>query len=323
MNPRPSSLSQAQGAVLLLLLLALSMVLATFLVSSLNRGQVQAQSDKETYEALREAKEALINAAVSVHTGIDASNRYRPGELLCPDRNPPGSAQSGRSGLAGFTDCTGNAQLIGRIPWYTLGLSRYKDGSGETLWYMVADPFQEDPDQSSINSTTVNTTPNSLQAFSNGGGTALTTAGNQAIAIIFAPGSALTGQNRNTAPQQTNPANYLERVAPPNATANFNNASTNPAIPRIDGPIRNAAGTMLLNDRLIVITRDEVMNRVRKRAAREYPLALAKQGKSLSAACMGALPAITLGDQYDWLTQNNWNTILRYKSPCTNPPVLE
>lgn len=331
-------LYRTRGAVLLLLVLALAIAFTALFLTSMGKNPIQARSDKATLQALAAAKQALIEWAVSKQYG-DNTNNGRPGELPCPDRNVPGSVDAGKPGLGSVRSCNSNAQRIGRLPGVYLDLSDYKDGSGETLWYMVADPFQEQPASDHINSNVSNiagTPLGRINAFSNAGTTTLTTAGDLAVAIVFAPGVALPGQNRTTAAQQTNPSNYLDNIAPPNATIAFNNASNNPDNPRLDGPISNAAGTIIFNDRLVVITRNDVMNQVRKRAAREYLAALEKKGYPspdppyVAGNCSGRPPRLfPVGNAPDdtatnWLNLNEWETVLTYSvPPCVSKETMK
>lgn len=325
-----------KGAALLLMVLAMGIVLTALLVSSIGgRKQQQIRADGITRTALLEAKNALIDEAVSIFTAVDNTNTSRPGELLCPDRNvpdpDPNNDVEGTSGLAKSSRCT-NTQLIGRIPWRTLHLSHYKDSSGETLWYMLAPPFQERPNQSPISSNTAGP----LQVFSDSGRMPLTAAApNGAVAIIFSPGTILTGQNRSTNAQKTNVNNYLDQI-----TINgqlFTNRANAGGERHLNGPVtcQNLVGDprcngnpdsaiVLFNDQLVVITRDELMNRVRQRAVREYPAAMATQTPvlSLDPTCT-TVPILSTGTIYDWLPRNNWDTVLTYRLPCTNPPALQ
>jgi len=320
-------LYRTRGAALILLVLALALAFTTLLLTSMGKGQQQIKADKTTQEALRMAREALINSALGFPGDRDLTRRNRPGELLCPDRNLPGSADEGTEGAGGLSNCTGNAQLFRRLPWKSLGLSQYKDGYGEPLWYMVVAPFEAQPNTAALNSSTLPAPTSNLRAFADAGRIELGSATNPVIAIVFAPGPALAGQNRNTTAQQNSPSNYLESVAPPNATAAFDNANTNPAIQRVTGPIKDAAGNVVLNDQLVVIRREDIMNRlapngrrygIRPRAIAEYPAALAARGIAPACSVGANPPPITrlaaASDFYNWLGQNNWDTVLTYKS---------
>lgn len=316
-------LHRSRGAALLLLVLALAIAFTTLLLTSMGKGQQQIRADKTTQEALRMAREALINTAIGINGSTGTLNRDRPGELLCPDRNLPGSVDEGTEGAGGLSNCAGNAQLFRRLPWKALGLSQYKDGYGEPLWYMVVAPFEAQPNTTPLNSNTPLAA--NLRAFADAGRIELGSVANPVIAIVFAPGPALAGQNRNTAAQQNDPDNYLESVAPPNSTAAFDNTDTNPAIARVTGPIKDAAGNVVLNDQLVVIRRDDIMNRlapngvrygIRPRAAAEYPAALTARSIAPNCIMNASPPPIPsqAGADYNWLGLNNWDAVLTYQS---------
>lgn len=136
---------------------------------------------------LAQAKQALI--------GYAALDSNHPGALPCPDVSAPGSATEGSAAAT----CASASQRIGRLPWKTLGLPDLRDYSGERLWYALSNNFR-DASGMVINSETLG----SLTIT----GTAPAT---QIIAIVFAPGAALNGQNRSSSgSNQTTVSNYLE-----------------------------------------------------------------------------------------------------------------
>lgn len=130
--PQPghyAGLRYQSGAVLLVLMIAIVLVGSTALLAKLNgTAKFQVHLDRETAEALAEAKAALIGYAVS-----DAS---RPGELPCPDANHDGFSKVPED-YSG-PNCT---NLRGWLPWKTLELPEMRDGSGEHLWYALSDRY--------------------------------------------------------------------------------------------------------------------------------------------------------------------------------------
>ena len=122
----------------------------------------------------------------------------------------------------------------GLLPWHTLGLEDLRDGSGERLWYALSPSFDG---TSPINSDSTAT----LRI--DGGSTEI-------AAIILAPGEPLPGQNR-TAPLPGNIAQYLE-----DDNANDDN-----------NYVTSATGDF--NDRVVVITRDELLQATERRVLGE------------------------------------------------------
>jgi len=170
------------GVALLLFLLVVFGIAATFSLSALNQNAFRLEQESRTEQALNLAKEALIGDAVASTI---------PGRLRCPESisiaNPiEGQAQG---------SCTTAASRIGRFPWKTLRLDTLRDGTGEPLWYALSPGFSAAP----INSNTLG----QLQVDGRP---------NAAVAVIVAPGVPLSGQSR-TAVTPANPpqvSQYLD-----------------------------------------------------------------------------------------------------------------
>src|SRR6185503_19218127 len=79
---------------------------------------------------LQEAKSALIGY-VAHRAAMTTEND--PGRLPCPEA-------AGNIGTANEGIAAGNCTLpaIGRLPWRTLGLDKWRDIAGEPLWYVVS-----------------------------------------------------------------------------------------------------------------------------------------------------------------------------------------
>lgn len=219
------------------------------LLASLNSASVETERSRITSDALRQAKEALIAYAVS-----DAN---RPGSLPCPDANGDGRILMNQDYIGSTCET-----LVGRFPWHTLGTGDLRDGSGEQLWYALSSQFQPN----------LTGPGNALNSNSIG---SLTVSGNapasDVVAIIFAPGAALVREGSSsiqsrggdcgvTAPftgvPRCNPANYLDRIA------SNDNADGDTAF--VAGPVSSQ-----FNDRLLVLTAEDLFAKVEIRAARE------------------------------------------------------
>ena len=222
----------------------------------------------------------------------------------------------GRSDLL----CGCAAGAIGRVPWKSLGIPEPKDSAGETLWYAIAGPFRNFSQSSApITSDTLG----DLTVYSGSSATTLTS---QAVAVIFAPGPALAGQDRSctvgvnctatgqctTAPAsltpRCNPSNYLE------AAGGGNNAQTN-------GPFVQAQPSGTFNDRLLAFTNAELMPPVEQRVAREMIAYLnAYRAATIATYPPGIYPwadrgnGISNGVEYTFATNHN-------RFPCSALPV--
>lgn len=244
MRTAPSLPSHQRGALLILLVIALGVLAVTLFVGMLSSSEIQMERDKKTAAALAEAKAALIGRAVR--------DDNRPGSLPCPDTNNDGSAD-----LLSGPQCP---SYIGRLPWRTLGLPDLRDGYGERLWYALSNNLRDDASAQPINSNTSLT----MQVYASDKVTLLTSAGNQAAAVIFSVGPVLNGQTRDTANENL-ATNYLDKTG--TSPSDFNNAIA--AGPFIQGPVKDSAENIVVNDKLLIITRRDLFSVVEKRIAGE------------------------------------------------------
>jgi hypothetical protein len=135
--------------------------------------------------------------------------------------------------LAG-PDCAGD-KYVGRLPWKTLGLSDLRDGSGERLWYALSKTYRD--------SSAVRPIHDGIS------GELVANGANDVVAVILAPGPPLPGQASRPS---SNPLDYLEGE----------NADE-------DDDYVQLAASATFNDRIMVITRAELMRAVEKRIVGE------------------------------------------------------
>lgn len=243
-----------QGAALLLLLLITVVAASSIFVTTLRQTTTQIALDKnrQTRDALARAKEGLIGYAL---TYSEQQNQGQPqGFLPCPDRNGDGTATVS----AGETPCGGSGlSVIGWLPWRQLGLPPLRDGDGECLWYALSGTYKNNV-KTSLTSDT-----DGQFIVRDGSGTMVigASASEQAIAIIFAPGAPLGGQNRNTTSTLTECASQ-NAADPSNQSANYldpaggiNNATGNPPLPAAPSTFVSATTTIAnFNDVLLPVT---------------------------------------------------------------------
>lgn len=238
-----------RGASLIVLVLVLVLGGLAVVFSSLDGQSIRAERDKKTHEALSEAKLALIGYAT--RSGL-ATGAARPGELPCPDANNDGSSDV----------CAVNA--LGRLPWRTLGINDLRDGDGERLWYAVSTTFKNNPRIYPLNSDTLGTITLRDAAGSllyNG------VANNGLVAVIVSPGAPMTRQDgvhqvRDVA-NINNAINYLDNALGED-NQNFLNSNLNGFVL---GPIKDATGDIILNDKIVSISRHEIMIPIERRVA--------------------------------------------------------
>jgi hypothetical protein len=238
--------------MLLIVLIAFAALL-TALVSG-TRAATDAKA--ATSRALGLASAALIARA--------AADTNRPGSLPCPDTNNDGVAD-----LFAGVSCP---SYVGRLPWLTLDLPELHDASGERLWYALSANYRDHSAAGTLNSDTAGQLSVSVNAAP---------ASNDVVAVIFAPGLPVPGQNR-TAATVNAVSNYLEGT---NADGD-NSFEAGPLSPPVD----------TFNDQAVYVTRDMLMAAVEQRVAREarYCLgqfAAANAGRFPWAAPMAVPPA--------------------------------
>ena len=246
---------RGQAVLILVFFLAIAGVSVFYTFFSPWRGRSEAEN--KTTNAMSVAKDALI--------GFATSSATRPGQLPCPDTNNDGLAEP----LDGSNNCpkdsAGNPIQIGRLPWKTLGLEDLRDDSGERLWYAVTPVFTNlalnEFDTDTKGALTVN-------LFQGGATTTIT---NQAVALIFAPGAILPGQNRTPLTTASCPTNNNDNVLVTNCAANYLESAgvTNNAAPPGTGPFVTAQPGDTFNDRSIMIDTAALWTVVERRVARE------------------------------------------------------
>jgi len=162
-----------QRGALLVLLAAMFVLGASWAVVTRLRAAVRTEApERVAYNArlLADAKAALIGWVAT--TALDAAEN-NPGRLPCPQAwGDVGSVNEGRA--AG--NCASTA--VGWLPWRTLGLTQTRDASGQQLWYIVSPGWHA-------------TGAGNLTINSNSMGQ-LTVDGRSAVALIIAPGPALS-----------------------------------------------------------------------------------------------------------------------------------
>lgn len=249
---RPAEAKQ-RGAALMLMLAIMVMGISAVLISSLSSTRLKNARQEATSNALSQAKEALISYAI---TYGDTHAGQVHGYLPCPDidgRDLSGNPAEGSAKLScGSKDVSGS----GRLPWKTLELPTLRDGDGECLWYAVSGTYKNNP-----KTDLMNWDNSGLLEILDASGA---TVAQNVVAVVFAPGAALDGQNR--APDGAAPAcggnytagNYLD------SDASINNAAVS-GTANAASQFRLGASAQL-NDQMIFITRDDIFNAIMRRA---------------------------------------------------------
>jgi hypothetical protein len=226
-----------KGAALLLFMLLLVLASSYSLVRNLNVVAKPHTRELVTSKTLAEAKQVLLGYAL---TYPENNAGFGPGYLPCPDRNNDGFINAG-------TCASSTATTIGRFPWRSLGVREMLDSSGARLWYVLSDNYRNNP---KINNS------GGFMNSDNAGQLTLDSVGD-IVALIIAPGEPVGNQNRDISefdiPDEI--AHYLEGENADIATPL-----------NVDFVASNAGD---FNDKVIAITRQELMSMVEKRVLAE------------------------------------------------------
>lgn len=304
-RPRRSPLPRRAGEsgfVLIALLVMLTMGGLYFLVSNLTPEAIEARRQAKTEAALVQAREALMGYAVryredQINDGqLDRVYGYLPlpdignsrNNNIDPKCNDAGTPLEGCDAASNTTNHT----VIGRFPWRALGTEPLRDGNGECLWYVVSGSHDRIQRPAPMNWDTLGQLD---VLIANDGATlvsALSTAHDRPVAIIFSPGPVLSGQNRanlggddvSQCGGNYNPANYLDPSVASvqggtsvyfSGSPTVDTSTTNMAL-AIQGNIDKAGGnfhnkcphgsncTTVANDRGLVMTNDALFGALRK-----------------------------------------------------------
>lgn len=322
-----------RGAALLIILTIIGIGVAVLLVNALTRAANRIEADKKTAAALAQAKDALIGYAATYR---DSHANEVFGYLPLPDlgssRN--GTAEEGNA-AGNFSGNTKNLTVIGRLPWRTLGLPPLRDGQGECLWYAVSGSFQDTQKADVLNWDSLG----HLDLYTSDGtpaGTVSTTGNNygqRPVAIIFSAGPPVPGQNRQASTTDAvgncggnyDVRNYLDSF---NASANINNivnyfagtpnnstgyaynltgtsngsqlATSDLGAPKntVFGDV-SASTQPIANDRVVVITADDVFRRIKQRSdfKSDIDTMMGDLAACLNAMAAASLPAASAGNK--------------------------
>lgn len=306
-----------QGAGLLLALVAVALAMVSVGALALSSAGLAAQRAAASDRALAQAREALI--AYAADRPIDA--RVGPGYLPCPDLDDDGWAESTCGSLSGHL---GQAERLGRLPWKTLGLPDLRDGHGERLWYAVSTRFKGLLNCAASRACVDMSPANALGTITVRDGTGAVlhdgtldepanAAGGGAAAVVIAPGPALRRrdgheQRRDCAPGECdargrclpNPPwlsarcdarNYLDDAAAED-NARFHDRSdarAGNADGFIQGPVA-LAGTPAVNDRVLAVSRPDLMARVMARVGLELAHCVRRGSEGTGGLAMPAAP---------------------------------
>lgn len=247
-----------QGLSLLLLVFLMAIIITGYIVKNLDSVEIVTQRDKNTAIVLAEAKAALIGFALN-------ENISSAGYLPNPDLKLSSSIPEGsQSGMAGTVDIS----LLGKLPWYSLGMPVMRDGWNECLWYAVSGRFKSNPATTVLNWDTLG----QIDVIDANGNPLIS----NLAALIFSPNAILSGQSRALASVDYKQCggnydarNYLDSFSLANAVSGkvnyFQGGAINGAAPSTTNKTFVLAKNDYYNDSFIFLTVDEIFRPLIKR----------------------------------------------------------
>ncbi len=195
----------AKGFVLIALLAMLAVGGLYFFISNLSPEFLRNRAQQQTGDSLAQAREALIGYAIRFRDEqlAQGSGGLVYGYLPMPDlgtsrNNNAGCTEEGCE-AANFAGNAANITVIGRFPWRSLGTGPLRDASGECLWYAVSGSHQRVQRTTPMNWDTLSQLDVVVASGTAALTSAIASAHDRPIAVIFSPGPALPGQNRAAA----------------------------------------------------------------------------------------------------------------------------
>ena len=278
-----------RGSVLLVLLALLLLACTSLLTAALPALERSQQQAEVNAKVLAQAKAGLIAYALTAgsrkNCSTNAPDCERPGDLPCPDAsadNTPASNGSAANACGNAAGSTGQSARLGRLPWKKLGLPDLRDAHGQRLWYAVSSNYKNNNRIRALNSDT------GLGTISlrNSQGSLIFDGSNPnnnfsgLVAVIIAPGQAITRQDGHPQDRSNNAASeYLDTASLGGIVednAGFIDGSASDGF--IQGPIKDSQGRIVSNDQLVFITYDEIMPLIERRVAHEAMRELALKG---------------------------------------------
>lgn len=284
-----------RGAVLILAVFIIGLATTALLIKSFSGASLRAERDEDTMQTLAQAKKALIAWSVSHQTwpgimpypdrGTDAGGYDGGSDCFSSgiSFNPQFLIGQLPTRVSSDTNCESIVRVSLSHP------DDFRDSSGNRLWYAVsrnivhnyeflystpnseAKPiinpgmtrslFSDPPYLRRVNesaSVEGTTTYPWLRVFNSQG----TLISDRVVAVLIAPGSPISGQDRSAAAPL--PPEFLDQVTIAGTTySNFDYDTDS------EDFVMGDSTTNTFNDKLVYITIDELMNALVKRAAAE------------------------------------------------------
>ena len=280
------------GIVLLVLVIIIALTLSAYYFSSISVVDIKIDNIEKTRTVLKQAKQALINYAVTHSDGNGSGDPGEYGYLPCPYIS---DATEGKQDL---TCGARNVNSIGYLPWVSMNMSVLKDASGNCLWYAVSGSYKNN-----INSRLINEDTNGMFQLVDSSGAVVTgnVAEDRVVAVIFSPGPVLDSQNRTNnvatfcGEDGASPSEYLEGKGGADNSDLSIDADTIDQF--LQASLTSSSEAAPYNDNFISITREEIWSAILNRS--DFNNKMTDLTEVL-AKCLSQYAAISKKDRLPW-----------------------
>lgn len=254
-----SAARRQQGGYMLVIMLVIIVTGSLYgLLDRLNANAAETSRTTRTNDALKQAREALLVYAATYkeRSKVDGVAVYDNGYLPCPDMNGDDGLGTMIGTEAGSCGNQGT-NAVGLLPYRSLGLPELRDGDGNCLWYAVSGTHKSNPKAAVVPGE--NTVAkyrivdiNGIVLLDN----TVIDPGHGAAAIVIAPGIATETQVRNIIADKPCGTDASQ------ATAYLESMDTT----FTNGPLKDAAGKDIKNDRLSWVSAKDAFSLIIKRS---------------------------------------------------------
>ena len=251
------------GIALLVLVIAIALTLSTYYFSSISVVDIKIDNLEKTRVALKQAKQALINYAITHVDGNGSGVAGEYGYLPCPDSSAASTEGNQDPSCGVFFK-----NRLGYLPWKSLDLPVLKDGAGSCLWYAVSGSYKgeniEEPLKNYFKHNTglINEDTNGL--FQVVGGA------DGIVAVIFAPGAPLAGQARVVDVNTQCGENYGNQIAYLEGDGVTDNSNVPDVVDSPDqfihATLTSDAEATPYNDSFVTISQEEIWQAIMRRS---------------------------------------------------------
>jgi len=304
-----------KGLVLLILVIIIALAFISYSLSGLSITQVHMSQSINTLSALKEAKQALINYAVTYSDKDPVGDNdygilpYPETEFYIDDGNTKTTA----------TGSTKNTNVVGWLPWRALDIANLKDESGNCLFYAVSGTYKLG---ASVQADMVNEDSTGMFRVMNNAGDIVqgSTDDSRVVALVIAPGEPLNGRPQRTPTEGLSScgrdysSGFVSAYLEGNGT--YDNSLVSAVIDQVDDFIHgtNVSDTEATpyNDKFLTITREEIWNPIVKRADFKQDMESLTQALAKCSANYANL-ADNTGRRLPWPTKINFGNVLNYR----------